>query len=248
MKSFFLLSSFVVGSFFFSSCTKEDKDDSTNSTSNSSLRILKSPTGQHQTLSADISSDGVVNFNPQTILADGGSPLHNYTWSIENGTGAPSGITIEPLTGVINRLSKSSVGLSEGLTTFKVKVSDGSATRVESIDLRVTKSPAGSPSPLAILQQLSSPFQLKNGEANKPYGASLFCMGGTPPYRWRLDESYAGSADLTNAGLKVEANGGIVTGTIMNSAAGKTIKFKVVVTDNVGDVAVYSPVYTIVVQ
>lgn len=114
--------------------------------------------------------------------------------------------------------------------------------------MRITKSAARSPSPLAVLQQLSSGFQLKSGQANKAYGASLYCMGGTPPYKWKLDPSYAGSADLTNAGLTVEGNGGIVTGTILNSAAGKTIKFKVIVTDNTGDVAIYSPVYTIAVQ
>lgn len=145
-------------------------------------------------------------------------------------------------------MSKSSVGLSEGTTSFQVKVSDGTATAVELVDLRITKSAAGSPSPLAVLQQLSSGFQLKSGQANKAYGASLYCMGGTPPYKWKLDASYAGSADLTNAGLTVEGNGGIVTGTILNSAAGKTIKFKVIVTDNTGDVAIYSPVYTIAVQ
>jgi hypothetical protein len=57
---------------------------------------------------------------------------------------------------------------------------------------------------------LSSRFQLKDGEANKPYGASLFVMGGVPPYSWKLDNTYPGSADLTNAGLTVEGTGGIV--------------------------------------
>jgi hypothetical protein len=244
MKSILLLSTFLVSSFFISSCKKDDKDLN-NSTTASTLRILKSPSGQHQSISANIDNSGYVNFNPQTILADGGSPLHNYTWSIENGTGAPSGITIEPLTGVINRLGHSSTGLSKGTTTFKVKVSDGSASRSEFIDLMVTNL---TPGPLAILQQLGYPFQLKNGEVNKVYGASLFCLGGTPPYKWKLDNSYSGSVDLTNSGLTIEPNGGIVSGTILNSAAGKTIKFKVIVTDNVGDVAITSQIYTIVVE
>lgn len=247
MKSILVFSSLFISSFFISSCVKEELDND-NSTSGSTLRILKSPTGQYQTVTADISNSGDVNFNPQTILADGGNPLHNYTWSIENGTGAPSGVTIEPLTGVINRLNKSSTGLAVGTTTFKVKVSDGSATKVESISLKVTKSEPGYPSPIAVLQQFSSGFQLKNGEANKVYGASLYCLGGTPPYKWKLDETYSGSVELTKAGLTVEGNGGIITGKILNSAAGKTIKFKVIVTDNVGDVTVYNPVYTIVVE
>jgi len=210
--------------------------------SGSSLRILKSPTGQNQGISANIDNKGYTNFNAQTILADGGNPLHSYTWSLDLSSTPPSGITIEPLTGVINRTGTSSTGLKVGTTTFKVTVSDGSATRTESINLVITDY---TPGPAAILQQLSSGFQLKAGEANKPYGASLFVMGGTPPYKWALDASYAGSADLTKAGLAVEANGGIVTGTILNSAAASTIKFKVKVTDKTGTVAAYSPIYTI---
>lgn len=116
MRSLVLLSTLVIGSFFVSSCSKDDKDKTPKSNASSTLRVLKSPTGQHQTITADISGSGELNFNPQTLLADGGSLLHNYTWSILGGTGAPVGVTIEPLTGVINHVSKSSVGLSEGTT------------------------------------------------------------------------------------------------------------------------------------
>lgn len=219
------------------SCKKED-----DSSGNSSLRILTSPTGQNQSITANIDNTGYTNFNPQTLLAEGGSPLHNYNWSLDLSSNPPAGITIAPLTGVINRAGHSSAGLSVGTTTFKVTVSDGSATRTESIDLIVT---GYTPGPLALLQQLSSAFELKDGEINKPYGASLFVTGGTPPYTWALDSSYPGSADLTNAGLTIEATGGIVRGTILNSAAGSTINFKIIVTDSAGDVAIFSPVYTI---
>lgn len=230
-------------SFLLNSCEKDG--DSNDNNSASSLRILKSPQGQYQTLSANIDENGYTNFNAQTILADGGSPLHNYTWSLDLSSTPPAGVTIEPLTGVINRIGNSSTGLTPGTSTFKVTVSDGSATRTESVSLQVTDY---TPGPAAILQQLSSNFQLVDGEANKPYGASLWVTGGTPPYKWHLDETYAGSADLTGAGLTVEANGGIITGTINNSAAGKTINFKVTVTDHNNDVAVFSPVYTIKVK
>lgn len=142
-------------------------------------------------------------------------------------------------------MGTSSTGLSVGTTSFKVTVSDGSATRTEFVTLNVT---GYTPGPAAILQQLSGNFQLVDGEANKPYGASLWVTGGTPPYKWHLDSSYAGSADLTAAGLTVEGNSGIATGTILNSAAGKTINFKVIVTDSNNDVAAFSPVYTIKVK
>ena len=225
-----------------SACNKGGDDDDDDGGGSSTLRILNSPTGQHQSITANIDNTGYVNFNPQTILADGGSPLHNYNWSLDLSSNPPAGITIAPLTGVINRAGHSSTGLSVGTTTFKVTVSDGSATRTESIDLIVT---GYTPGPLAILQQLQSDFELVDGEANKPYGASLWVTGGTPPYFWVLDQTYAGSMDLTNAGLTLEATAGIVRGTPFASAAGSIINFKVIVTDSAGDTAIFSPVYTI---
>ena len=222
------------------SCTKDE-----GSSPSSSLRILKSPMGQNQTISANIDENGYTNFNAQTILADGGNPLSRYTWSLDLSSNPPAGITIT--NGVINRLGNDATGLKVGKTTFKVTVSDGDATRTEAIDLLVTNY---TPGPAAILQQLSSGFTLKDAEANKPYAASLFAMGGTPPYSWSLDQSYAGSADLTMAGLVVDETGGIVRSTSFNSVSGQVIKFKVIVKDKggSGDVAVYSPVYIINVK
>jgi len=237
MKTKLLLmsSSMLLGIMIFMfSCNKESSNPS------NSLRILP-----NQVITANIDNTGYTNFNAQTILADGGSPLHNYNWSIESSPTPPSGITIEPLTGVINRIGTSSTGLSVGKKTFSVKVSDGSATETETITLDIT---GYTPGPAADFQQLSSGFQLKDGEANKAYGASLFAMGGTPPYSWKLDQTYAGSADLSVVGLTIDGTGGIVRGTILNSASGKTINFKVIVTDNTGEIAFYSPVYTIKVN
>jgi hypothetical protein len=198
-----------------------------------------------QVITANIDNTGYLNFNAQTILADGGNPTNGYSWGIESSPTPPSGVTIGSLDGVTNKTGTSSTGLSVGDKTFKVKVSDGDHTATESVTLRIT---GYTPGPAAILQQLSSGFELKEGWADKAYGASLFVMGGTPPYKWKLDNTYAGSADLTNAGLSVEETYGIVRGTILESASGKTISFRVIVTDNAGDIAVYSPVYSIKVN
>lgn len=220
---------------FMFSCKKGTSDSST------SLRILKS-----QVISANIDNAGYTNFNAQTILADGGNPFNNYSWSLDLSSNPPSGVTIA--NGVINRIGTSSTGLHVGTTTFKVIVNDGSISKTETIDLRITNY---TPGPAAVFQQWpTSGFQLKDAEANKAYGASLFAMGGTPPYSWKLDNSYPGNADLTAAGLTIYATSGIVSGTPANSASGKTINFKVIVTDKngAGQVAVYSPVYTIKVN
>ena len=223
------------------SCKKKE-DDSSSSTAGSKLRVVKSPTGQNQTISANIDASGYVNFNAQQLMADGGSPLHSYSWSLEGSPIPPAGMTLTSLTGVVSRAGHANTGLSVGSSTFNVEVSDGSSTATGTITLTIT---GYTPGPAAVLQQLGSPFTLVDGVAGKAYGASLYVVGGTPPYSWQLDASYAGRADLTGAGLLVDASAGIVRGTIMSSAAGKTIKFKVIVKDATGETAVGSTVYTI---
>lgn len=244
MKAKLLMSSpMLLGIVFFMfSCTEGPSDPSDPSASSTTLRILP-----NQVIDANIDNTGYTNFNAITILADGGSPFANYGWSLELSPTPPPGVTISPLTGVINRIGTSSTGLSKGDRTFKLKVSDGTSVRTETVTLRITDYTPGS---AAVFQQLISGFRLKDGEANKPYGASLFAMGGTPPYSWKLDNTYSGSVDLTLAGLTVNGTGGIVRGTKFNSASGRIIRFKVIVTDKggAGTVALYSPVYTINVK
>jgi len=230
----------IMGILSLQSCQKEK-------TTSCTLRILKSPTGQNQSISAniDIDDNNYTNINPQALLADGGTPLRNYNWSIESSPTPPSGYIFWPLTGVIGRTGNTPNGLTVGVRKIKVKVSDGSCSKSEYIDLIVTGDPF---SPKAVLQQLTGAFSLKNADPGKTYGASLFALGGEPPYHWHLDETYAGSADLTNAGLQVEEAAGIVRGTVTPSASGKTIKFKVVLTDSKGDKALVANTYTIVVN
>ncbi len=221
------------------------KTSSTSSIEGSPLRILTSPTGQLQRISANIDNNGYTNFNPQTILADGGSVLSHYTWSLDLSSNPPAGMTIDKFTGVINRLGHSSTGLKKGLSTFKVIVSDGNSEATETVELNVS---SWTPGPLALLAQLDGSFALVNGKANKAYAATLFAVGGEPPYKWDLDETYPGSSDLTAAGLTVDQMYGIVRGTSFNSSAGKVIKFKVKLTDATGDVSYNRTLYSITVE
>lgn len=218
---------------FMSSCEKE-------SNPKRNLRILP-----NQVITANIDNNGFLNFNAQTILADGGNPLNSYTWSIESSPASPSGLTIEPLTGVVNMIGNSSTGLSVGDRTFKLKVSDGSSTATETVTLRVT---GYTPGMAAIFQQLNDDFYLKDAYVNKPYAASLYAMGGTPPYSWRLDDTFSGTANFTSSGLSIGATSGIVYGTILESAAEQHILFKVIVTDATGTVAFYSTYYLLYVN
>ena len=107
--------------------------------------------------------------------------------------------------------------------------------------------------PSAILQQWPtdvdpSALELIDAEPGKGYGASLFVLGGTPPYYWREDSSYSAGTDLSTVGLSIGYTNGVVSGTPPSSASGKTVRFRVVVKDATGDVAAYQPIYTINIQ
>lgn len=109
------------------------------------------------------------------------------------------------------------------------------------------------PIPFAILQQYpSSSFALDDAIAGKPYGASLFAMGGTPggtplSYIWSPDLSYSGRGDFDASGLIIDSARGIVRGTPSESSSGKILSFRVIVKDSTGDTA-SGPVYTITVK
>jgi len=209
-------------------------------TGSGSLMVLP-----NQTLSASIDTGGRGTFvTAQTLLACGGSPLAGYTWSIASGSNFPPGTTVSPLTGVF---SGSGAGLTPGQYTFKVQVSDGSTTATGDVTLVVQEYEIA---PYTVLQQWPDIMerQLVDGRAGHPYGASLFVMGGEPPYTWAEDTTYAGRADFDASGLVIDASRGVVRGTINSSAAGKTLRFRVVVKDSTGDTAVYAPVYAITVH
>jgi predicted nucleic acid-binding Zn ribbon protein len=200
------------------------------------------------TLSACIDTyTGKSHVNPQTLMAAGGSPFERYTWSTK---GLPSGTTI-----YLGVFKSNGMTLIAGQYKFTIEVSDGTSTATGSVTLNVTtvsSAPSGGVPgvgcPLAILQQYpSSSFALDDANANKPYGASLFAMGGTPPYIWIPDTSYSEMGDFNLSGLTIDRSSGIVRGTPSNSSSGKTLKFRVIVKDSAGDSA-SGPVYTITVR
>lgn len=196
-----------------------------------------------------------INYNtdttivdPVTLLAEGGGPLNGYTWQLASGSSFPSGTTVDPLTGVFKATGGT---IPRTPTTFKVTVTAGSHSATSpAYTVKVVNYGSG-PVPSAILQQWSpgvdpSALELMDAEAGKPYGASLYVLGGTPPYHWAEDVAY--STDLTTAGLMVHGTTGVVSGTPLSSAAGKTLSFRVIVTDATGDTAAYEPVYSINVR
>lgn len=205
-------------------------------------------TVQPQSLTACIDSRG-SHVDPVTLQASGGSPLSGYTWTVTSGSVLPPGITILPLTGVF----ESSGGtLLEGVYGFSLTVSDGSVAVSAPFTLTVDDLRPNGICPSAVFQQSWSPdIYLPDAIAGKPYGATLYAIGGVPPYSWFLDSSYASNFPLS--GLTVDQSGGVVRGTPFSSAGCENFSFRVIVRDNEGNIDVNSqyggaPVYHIRVR
>ena len=188
--------------------------------------------------------------NAQTLLAEGGAPLNGYSWTLASGSTYPAGTTVDALTGVFKPTGGA---VTHTAGTFKVHVTAGSNNGTSgSYTVKVMDYGTG-PVPSAILQQWPtdvdpSALELIDAEPGKGYGASLFVLGGTPPYYWREDSSYSAGTDLSTVGLSIGYTNGVVSGTPPSSASGKTVRFRVVVKDATGDVAAYQPIYTINIQ
>ncbi len=193
-------------------------------------------------------SQGTFTVTPQTLLAEGGAPSAGYTWAQPTGSTmrVPFGCTVAPFTGVFQGSGGQLVGA--GTHPFQIQVSDGTRTATGIITLQVNNVEI---LPDAVFQQFMGmgTWRLADATANQPYGASLGALGGEPPYSWSEDTSYEGRGDFALSGLVIDQARGIVRGTVNNSAAGKTLRFRVVVRDNTGAIAVSDGLtYEIVVK
>jgi hypothetical protein len=229
-RTFALLLLTLAAFFQFTSC------DELTGESGSELRILPG-----QVISANIDAKGTLYVAPQMVMAEGGNPFHSYDWSVDMGSNPPSGVSIGAISGIITRDNTSAAGFSAGTRSFTLKVSDGSQVKSGNVSLHITSYDIH---PEAVLQQLPvGEYPLMSATTDKPYCASLFIMGGTPPYMWAVDPEY--SQAFSAAGLTLDPIYGLVKGTLTSANAGKTISFKVVVRDSKIKTAVYEPLYTI---
>jgi hypothetical protein len=163
-----------------------------------------------------------------TLLAQGGSPLSGYTWSVASGSVLPSGTGLEPLTGIFKRTETT---VSAG--TFTVQVTDGTrvATRtfvltVETANSDVFSSDFTGPCPVASFQQpLSQNINLPNAPQGKGYGASLQAIVGSPGMlTWSV------SSGTLPGGMVLDQSRGVLRGSPFSSASGQTYRFQVQVT------------------
>ena len=201
----------------------------------------------------------ISNVYPRTLMAEGGAPSlgNGYTWRAQSLSTLPMG------TAVYNGVFKSNGGALAGAGEYSVKieVSDGpggsTATGIFTFSVgTVSSAPSGGipmpGCPEFVLSQYTSygpdkTFALADAYASKPYGASLFAMGGTPPYKWSPDIS--SGLSVLPSGLALDPINGIIYGTPSQSMSGKTFKFSVIVKDNAGGTASGNgPVYSITVK
>ncbi len=210
------------------------------------LRIISG-----QTLTAQEQADGSFQVHAEPLLAAGGAPLSGYTWTLASGSSFPPGTTVDPLTGVFHGNGQ---GLEAGRTyPFEMQVSDGTTTVRGTFQLTVAPVPPSGIPPFAVFQQAMGvpTVELPDAKADQPYAASLYVFAGTPPYSWFEDTSYEGRGNFDLSGLVIDQARGIVRGTVMHSAAGKTLRFRIVVKDHTGETAATEPgrpVYEIVVR
>jgi hypothetical protein len=228
--------------------------DEGDSNSGTKLRILP---GYNQGACIDTYTH-ISNVYPRTLMAEGGAPSlgNGYTWKAQSLSTLPMG------TAIYDGVFKSNGGALAGAGQYSVKieVSDGpgaggsTATGIFTFSVgTVSSAPSGGipmpGCPEFVLSQITgiTDFALLDAYASKPYGASLFAMGGTPPYKWNLDIS--NGLSVLPSGLRIDPINGIIYGTPFQGVERKTYKFSVVVKDNAGGTASGNgPVYSITVK
>jgi len=216
-----------------------------NSEESSSLSIPSQtlPTGYIQSHSGGKTYNYVA---PVTLIAYGGAPKSTgYKWSVATGSTLPPGTTVDPDTGIFHGSGIPNDGMFQGAGVlradtyvFRMQVSDGSKTSIGTFSFKVEDIPyypPGSlfpnPVPVVVFQQpLGGTVRLPDARVGSGYGASLMARGdGVFPWAWYL---WSGSIP---AGMDISKTTGVIWGTPLASAAGKTYTFTVNVKDRNGN-------------
>ncbi len=198
-----------------------------------------------QILTANINYRGTIKLIPQMLMAQGGNPDKSYTWEIDTSyLATPERVRIEATSGIVTLEGASAEGFKTGTTYFRVLVSDGEFTSKGMVGIKITDHKLD---PVSDLQQLqAADYQLMNGVLDQFYCASLFAMGGTPPYTFSMDT--VDTAELEEYGLSLNDEFGLISGEIPKDVPPRLLSFKVDIKDSRGKSALYNPIYKIRVR
>jgi hypothetical protein len=178
----------------------------------------------------------------QKIPVAGGAPISGYTFSVKSGTTLPRGLFLVPATGVITAAS-ADPALPQTPKRFWLTASDGSKTGSASVSLQIH---SGTICPCGFFS--GGDGALPEARAHQPYAVALPVSGPNsyrvlrPNYTWK-------AAGKLPPGLVLDQARGVLRGTPLASASGKTFTFTVNIKENkTGWIAdVYAP-YTLHVR
>jgi len=214
----------------------EDAVSITGNTNTGTTSMVVYP-GQVVSGQADSNGAAYSKIFPQTLVAIGGQVLSQYTWSTTSGYALPFvGMSLNG-NGV---LIGSGLSLKAGTYTMHLDVKDGTSiirSGLVTLQIRGCNSKVGTMNPcMAVNLQSTSGFYLPAGKVGAEYAASIFAMGGTPPYRW------AKSSGELPLGMSIDALGGVFKG--KPTVAG-TFPVSILITDNLGATTLQS--FTLVI-
>lgn len=215
----------VVAACLLTACNAvKDATSITGNTNTGTTTMVVYP-GQVVSGQADANGGAQTKVFPQTLVATGGQLLSQYTWSKTSGYALPlAGLFLDP-NGVVTGSGSS---IQAGTYTLHVDVKDGTSiirSGLVSLTIRNCNSASGTSNPcMAVDLQGTAGTYLPAGKVGAEYAATIFAMGGTPPYRW------AKSSGNLPLGMSIDALGGVFKGA--PTVAG-TYPVNVQVTDNV---------------
>lgn len=128
--------------------------------------------------------NGVLGVQYEVGIYAAGGPL-GLSWSLDSGD-LPTGLSLDGPSGII-----SGVPTQEGVFSFAVKASSGSAFATSSFEIRVT-------APSVTLAVASE--ALPTAVAGRAYAVDLIAVGGVPPYQWSLFGTRPSGMELDASG------------------------------------------------
>jgi len=197
----------IVAACFLTACNIVKDPASITGNTSTGTTTMAVYAGQVVSGQTDANGGAQTKVFPQTLVATGGQLLSQYTWSKTSGYALPmAGLFLDP-NGVVTGSGSS---IQPGTYTMRVDVKDATSiirSGLVTVQIRSCNSASGTTNPcMAVDLQSTGSFYLPAGKVGVEYAATIFTMGGTPPYRW------AKSSGALPLGMSIDNAGGVFKG------------------------------------